>query len=278
MSAQAALFDTPPLADVTATPARITPIRDIRPADYLFSAMKIAPAQAIAAALRVCFPDAGTALDVTYGSDCFWDGTAHVEVTGLDANPARARDVCGDFEALPFAEGSFDVVIFDPPFLADGGKRSLMKARYTADLGSDASQASIMRGCQKAWRVSRLGVIVKVQDHIHGGKFVRMSDWVRAAVPMPQYDELLAPGGKIIDPKWKQPQLSLYRNHSTYLIFRKDSAVHKRRAPSPQLSRLLTGRRCLMCPVPIGDRRGDAVMCSATCRKRAQRRQQGRGR
>lgn len=251
------------------------PIRDIRPSDYLFSSMKITPAQAITAALRVCFPDASTALDATHGSGCFWDGTAHVAVTGLDRNPKRARNVCGNFTALPFADGSFDVVIFDPPFLSDGGKTSQMGARYTADLDLGDSQESVTRGCLEALRVCRLGIIVKVQDHIHDSRFIRMSDWVRAAVPMPQYDELLAPGKKIVDPKWKQPQLSLYRNHSAYLIFRKDSAVHKRRWPSPELSRLLAGPRCAICDMPMDGARRDAITCSATCRQRAHRQRKG---
>jgi hypothetical protein len=154
-------------------------------------------------------------------------------VTGLDLDPKRALHVRGDFTALPFADNSFDVVIFDPPFLSDGGRKSIMRERYTADLGLAASEASIAQGCREAWRAARLGIIVKVQDHIHGNKFIRMSDWVRSAVPMPQYDELLAPNerGKVIDPKWRQPQLSIYRNHAAYLVFRKDGPVHKRRIP-----------------------------------------------
>lgn len=251
---------------VTHTPALITPIRDIQRADYLFSHMKISPAQAVAELLRVCFPDARTALDMTYGKGNFWDGTAHVAVIGMDGDPKRARDLVGDFHALPFDSGAIDVPIFDPPFLSNGGKRSIMRAQYTAYRSVEEARASITLGCQEAWRVARLGVIVKVQDHHHGCRFVRQSDWVRAAVPMEQYDELLIPNEnpKVIDPKWGQPQLSTYRDHSVYLVFRKDGPVHKRRAPAPSQ----IGPRCAapMCDMPIGHLRGGAVTCSPKCR------------
>ena len=276
MTAQHAPLERLPLfADVTHSPAPITPIRDTSPVDYLFSHMKISPAQTITELLRICFPDARTALDMTFGKGNFWDGTAHVELTGMDGNPKRARDLVGNFHALPFSPDAFDVCIFDPPFLSNGGKRSIMRAQYTAYRTVEEARESITRGCQEAWRVARLGVVIKVQDHHHGCRFVRMSDWVRATVPMEQYDELLAPNehSKIVDPKWGQPQLSTYRAHSAYMAFRKDGPVHKRRQPAPSH----IGPRCAapMCDNQIGHLRSVAATCSPTCRKRLARQRGG---
>jgi hypothetical protein len=256
---------------VTVRPLHTTPSVAAPRVDYLFSAMRISPARAVTELLRVCFPDAQTALDVTYGKGNFWDGTAHVEVTGLDGNPKRARHVVGDFHALPFGPDAFDVVVFDPPHLSDGGKTSIMRAQYTTYETADEARASIMRGCREAWRVARLEIIVKVQDHHHGRRFVRLSDWVRAAVPMAQYDELLAPNEhrKVIDPKWKQPQLSIYRDHSTYLVFRADGPVHRRRQPAPL--RLPAGQRCASCNGLLGEGRRDRFTCSNACRQKAYR-------
>jgi hypothetical protein len=258
---------------VTATLAPITHIRDTAPQDYLFSAMKVSPAQVIAELLRICFPDARTALDMTYGKGNFWDGTAHVDGIGMDRDPARARDVVGDYRAAPFADDAVDVAIFDPQFLSDGGKKSIMRAQYTDHGSVDVAHEDIARGCLEAWRVARLGIIVKVQDHHHQQRFTRMTRWVEDAVPMPIYDELMAPNEqeKVIDPKWRQPQLSTYRCHSTYLVFRKDGPVHKRRAPSPELSRLMAGPRCHICDSQIGDRRADAATCSDRCRQQLRR-------
>jgi hypothetical protein len=233
--------------------------------------MKISPARAVAEMLRICFPDARSALDATIGKGNFWDGTAHVEPIGMDLDPRRALHVVGDFTALPFLDGAADVVIVDPPFLSHGGELSIMRAQYTTYRTPEEARESITQGCREAWRVARLGIIVKVQDHHHDQRFTRMSRWVEDAVPMAIYDELLIrnENPKVIDPKWRQPQLSTYRDHSAYLAFRKDGPVHKRRAPAPSR----TGPRCeaSKCDNPIGGRRGDAKTCSDACRQRARR-------
>jgi hypothetical protein len=274
---------------VTPTTPQLVRIRDQEPVDYLFARMRISPAQAIAHIFEVCFPDvpdAGLVLDASYGKGRWWSPKYPVPVTviGLDKNPRRAKDVVGDFAALPFKDASIEVGLGDPPFLSDGGRRSIMRAQYTADLRLVESEASIARLCRELWRVSRLGIVVKVQDHIHDSRLIRMSDWVRAAVPMAQYDELLVPDeqDKVIDPKWKQPQLSFYRDHSVYLIFRKDGPVHKRRRASGRTrdgapwSRLGAGRRCAICDRPLDGYRVDAVTCSDACRQQRARARRGR--
>lgn len=222
--------------------AALAPLRDTLPGgpasfeDALFSRMNISPAQAIEVILFVCFPDAATVLDATWGKGNFWKGsTAPVSVVGLDLDPRRARDVVGDYRRLPFADSALDLGIFDPEFLSDGGKKSIMRAQYSTHERLDAAEVKVQQGCREIRRVSRLGAIIKVQDHIHGSRLIRMSDWVREALhPMAQYDELLVPSEqpKVIDPKWKRPQLSLYRDHSVYLVFRWDGPAHKRRRPA----------------------------------------------
>ena len=77
--------------------------------------------------------------------------------------------------------------------------------------------------------MARLGVLVKVQDYIHAGRLVHMTRWVEDAIPSPLYDELhLARPHKILDPKWGE-QLSVYRNHATFLCFRRGDQRHVRR-------------------------------------------------
>src|SRR6266540_4426561 len=74
-------------------------------------------AEAVAGLLRGLFADATTALDMTYSSGRFWSWKhpVAVEVTGLDLDPDRARDVGGGFRALDVADGSFDVRDVAPP-------------------------------------------------------------------------------------------------------------------------------------------------------------------
>ena len=78
--------------------------------------------------------------------------------------------------------------------------------------------------------MARLGVIIKVQDYIHASRAVWMSLWVIGAIPVEPFDVLYARqvSGKIRAPNWTD-QLSIYRNHATYWIYRKDGARHRRR-------------------------------------------------
>ena len=80
----------------------------------------------------------------------------------------------------------------------------------------------------EAWRVARVGVLVKVQNHVHQAQFQHMTRWVEESISSPVYDELHVTRRKLIDPKWRD-QLSVYRNHATYLCFRKGAQTHKRR-------------------------------------------------
>jgi hypothetical protein len=186
----------------------------------------------VALILRVLFPDALTALDVTYGSGAFWDGSAHVSVRAHDADPTRAPDGVMDFRNLDYAEDSFDVVLFDPPHLADAGELSLMRERF-GTYGLADLKLAMCQGAAEAWRVARLGIVVKVTDHVHAGDgpwFRRQTGWVIEAVGQEPYDVVhQVRSTPLVDPKWQQ-QLSAYNNGSTYLIFRKGDQDHIKRA------------------------------------------------
>jgi hypothetical protein len=179
--------------------------------------------------LRVAFPDAKTALDMTYGSGAFWDGSAHVEVTAHDNNPSRALDGVVDFTKLPYEKSDFDVALFDPPHIADAGAESIMGQRF-GTYSEEQLPDVIRAGSREAWRVARLGIIVKITDHIHGLAYVLESDWVRDALDgQPPYDVVhQVRSGAMVDPKWEE-QLSAYNNGSSYLIFRRGVQKHVRR-------------------------------------------------
>lgn len=181
----------------------------------------------VALILRVLFPDAVTALDTTYGLGGFWDGSAHVRVTGQDRNAERAPHGIADFTNLPYADESHDVVLFDPPHLSDGGDDGIMATRYGTIAGEDI-ETVVCAGTREAWRVARLGVVIKVADHVHGQRFVRMTGWVCGELGEP-YDVVhQIRSGALVDPKWEE-QLSAYNNGATYLIFRKGNQRHTRR-------------------------------------------------
>jgi len=191
-----------------------------------FSQVDLPTPTIVALILGVAFPDAETALDTTYGMGNFWDGSAHVNVTGHDRDPARAPGGVADFTDLDYGDETFDVVVFDPPHIPDAGADSIMKLRY-GTYAQDDLEVAIRGGTSEAWRVSRLGIIVKVTDHSHSQEYVLESDWVRSALDdRKPYDVVhQVRSGALIDPKWEE-QKSAYNNGSTYLIFRKDSQKH----------------------------------------------------
>lgn len=190
-------------------------------------------AQAVAKMLRVLFPDAETILDMTYGSGKFWTERTPWHVTGIDLNPARARDVCADYTRLPFADGAFDVAIFDPPYLSGCSKNGTarMGDRFSFFETDRALRESICGGATEAWRVSRLGAIVKVQDYSHGGRVFRLTRWVESVIPEEAYGEVhLISVSKITPGSWGK-QLSVWSVHTTFLAFRHGSQMHVRRDP-----------------------------------------------
>lgn len=178
-------------------------------------------AEIIAAILRVLFPDARTALDLTPGHGCFWSETVptHVSVQLSEH----------DFTALPYADAISDVALIDPPHLADAGQRSIMRQRF-GTYPSGELEDVVRQGVREAFRVATLGCVVKVCDHIHERRLQHMSGWVSQELGTP-YDEVHQVRARsLVDPKWHEPQLSARNNGSTYLIFRKGEQRHLRRA------------------------------------------------
>lgn len=188
-------------------------------------------AEVTAKMLRVLFPETETILDMTYGSGKFWGDAPPWRVTGVDLNPERARDVCADFTRLPFVDGAFGVAIFDPPYLSDPSRRVVprLDAVFTMYPSMDVAHDTVKRGTAEAWRVSRLGVIVKVQNYSHSGHSVRMTRWIEEVIPEVPYGEVHRVNmGKMVPHRWGS-QLSVYSVHTTFLAFRHGSQMHTRR-------------------------------------------------
>src|SRR5207249_332023 len=87
-------------------------------------------------------------------------------------------------------DASYDVVVYDPPHLADGGEASIMARRYGTVKGTDPVRALIVAGCAEAWRIARVGILVKATNSGHGGEFNQLSLWMQSAVPVRPYAEM----------------------------------------------------------------------------------------
>lgn len=105
-------------------------------------------------------------LDACCGSRMFWyeknePHTTYMDIrkeilTCKDRNLERkikiSPDVVADFRDMPFADATFDLVIFDPPHLIKAGKESWLAKKYgTLDLMSWKSD--IQQGFSECLRV-----------------------------------------------------------------------------------------------------------------------------
>jgi SAM-dependent methyltransferase len=64
-----------------------------------------------------------------------------------------APDLVGDFRAMPFEDGSFQLVLFDPPHLVRSQEStSYIRTKYGA-LPHDTEQDDLRRGFAECWRV-----------------------------------------------------------------------------------------------------------------------------
>lgn len=55
-----------------------------------------------------------------------WKSTKNDSVRTTDVEP----DVIGDFTALPFDDASFELVVFDPPYLVHIGENAWLRKKY----------------------------------------------------------------------------------------------------------------------------------------------------
>ncbi|HZO25091.1 MAG TPA: hypothetical protein VFH48_03750 [Chloroflexota bacterium] len=154
--------------------------------------MPVTSAEAVRRLAHLAFRDCTTALDLTYAHRGFWRDPLPpgLTVTSNNVDPASAADLHLDFTATGLPDAAYDLVVLDPPHIANGGARGIMAMRYGTVKGLAALRELIEAGAREAWRVSRVGILVKVADYAHQGRHQQLSRWVEGAVPVPPYTVL----------------------------------------------------------------------------------------
>lgn len=191
--------------------------------------MPIGSAEAVRRLVHLVFRDAHSALDLTYAAGRFWSDPLPpaLHLTSSNLDPASAADLHLDFTATGLPDGAYDLVVYDPPHIADGGASSIMATRYGTVRGMPALRELVEAGAREAWRLSRVGILVKVADHAHQGEFHQLTDWIKAAVPARLYVDLhtIRPG-YLRDGKHRVERVPR-NNGATYLAFRRDGHRHR---------------------------------------------------
>ena len=175
--------------------------------------------------------DGDRVLDPTFGLGRFWSANRPVELVGCDVNVERSPiGYSIDFRSLPWPDGDFDAVVFDPPYKLNGTPSQGGPATSDADYGADTytrwqdRHAVILAGITECVRVLRTNgyLLVKCQDQVSSGK-VRWQTRIFAdhaeSVGCELVDMLHLVGG-IPQPTGRR-QVHARRNYSTLLICRK---------------------------------------------------------
>jgi hypothetical protein len=205
----------------------------IRPPDPVIQGpplrfMPIRSHEAVRRLAHLAFRDAHSALDLTYLDGAFWRDPLPpgLTITGNNLDPASGAALHLDFTGTGLSDGSYDLVVIDPPHVADAGASGIMGTRYGTVRGAAALRELIEAGCREAWRIADVGMLVKVADHAHQGQEQPLSDWVKAAIPMLTYNVLHTYRPTYLrDGKHRATRVPR-NNGATYLAFRKSGPIH----------------------------------------------------
>jgi hypothetical protein len=164
-------------------------------------------------------------LDPTFGRGKWWSKYTPANFTFSDLKTGV------DFRDLPHANGTFDVVTYDPPYVRVGGRDTTGMADHHDRYGlTDAPrtpallQQLIDDGMTEMFRVTKPGglVIAKCQDYqsgpFHAGTFYTTAHALALGFRFIDRFEHL---GNVRPQPPGRPQRTARRNYSTCLIFRK---------------------------------------------------------
>lgn len=115
-------------------------------------------------------------LDPAYGYGTFWSVWRPDVLVAMDNNPRKAPHGVVDFRRLPFADSTFDAVVFDPPYKLNGNPSDTdgVDERYGVDQYTDwrARMQLIRDGLVECRRVynGRGYLLLKCQDQVCSGQ------------------------------------------------------------------------------------------------------------
>ncbi|HZK92481.1 MAG TPA: hypothetical protein VFC56_20260 [Stellaceae bacterium] len=173
-------------------------------------------------------------LDATINGGRFWRDSDR-PVIGLDIDARHGPAICGNNTAMPFGEGVFDVVVYDPPHVPNQGRDRSKDFNTRFGLGARSAKEhgysfahTYPAFMSEAWRVLIAeGVLLcKIADYVHNHRY----QWAHVDLLRAGQDAgftacdciIKVRKAPIIDPKWKVAHHSR-RQHSYWIVFRKSN-------------------------------------------------------
>lgn len=232
-------------------------------------------AQASRILLHCFFRDAHDAIDLTHGAGQFWKPPYPPGLTIITNNidPATPTDFHVDFTSTGLPDAAYGVAIYDPPHLPHLAPTSFMAQRYGTVRSSAGFQSMIEAGALEAWRISSVGLIVKLADFPNGGAYLPLTSWATEALGVAPCYVMHTVGRPSPRPKGELGRVPR-NNGADWLVFRKDGRRYPdfvRLYERQQALQIDSGVRCSICNGPIVGRRVVATTCSDACRQRSYR-------
>jgi hypothetical protein len=240
--------------------------------------------------LQLAFRDAHTALDLTYAAGSFWGRRLppDLSIVTNNINPSSMADLHLDFTATGLPDESYDLVVYDPPHVADAGEDSIMGQRFGSATGTVGLDRLVTDGIAEAWRLARVGILVKLADSNHGGEFLQLSAWCTQRLGVRPYFVAHTTRLQLEDGKWKVQRVPR-SNGAVWLIFRKSGhqhldfdrlyerqearkALRSVREMAREIARQKRPKRCSECnALLVATGQKFRRTCSSQCRQRAYR-------
>lgn len=105
-------------------------------------------------------------LDACCGSRMFWFDKKEPHTTYMDRREEEFEihkkkinvkpDIVADFRDMPFDDGTFNLVVFDPPHLKWTGQNSIMRSQY-GHLDKVTWSEDLAKGFEECMRVLKIG-------------------------------------------------------------------------------------------------------------------------
>lgn len=171
-------------------------------------------------------------LDATVNGGRFWRESKR-KIVGVDIEASHRPTIVADNSSMPFRDGSFEVIVYDPPHIPNQGRDKQKDFHMRFGLGDKSPKEkgytfthTFPPFVREAYRVLRSeGILLaKITDYVHHHRY----QWAHVELVRAARDAgfracdciIKIRKGPIIDPKWKLAHHSR-RQHCYWLVFRK---------------------------------------------------------